>query len=482
MIKKSLTICLIMCTAVFFFGCSPRLSDLAVSEGTLEPSFNPNILNYKASIAYSTEEISITAVPENTAATFTMASNRVMLSGDICQLVRLRPGENNISITVTLDNNQNVYNIAVTRDYEESSTFFQDLQTALDDAYDTENLDEMAVVGVSAAVFTPDKGTWYGASGLNNITIGDELAPDMMLCVGSITKTYIAALALKLTEDSGYGFSLDDTVSDWMTEGELPDSSIIHRGITVKQLLYHTSGLRDELTSYTGIEDLFAAIGYLRSPEEVIMTYTEPPGSEPGESFDYANINYTLVGIILQNVLQIGDSETTVSGELRKRFFIPLNLQHTFYTGEENPGPGLAKGHHYLGDRFVPNFIMPDKELIKAANFAGSIVSTPEELARWAEALYMRMGENEGSEILSKTSLDMMMTKNEFDKYGLGLKFYPDGSIGHGGSSIIYSAFMHFNPETGVTVVGLFNDDDILYGYHAPNRTYFYMSLLDALE
>ena len=106
--------------------------------------------------------------------------------------------------------------------------------------------------------------------------------------------------------------------------------------------------------------------------------------------------------------------------------------------------------------------------LFRSSNFPGSIASTPEDLSRWAEALW---GYNQtGSEILSDESLGEMLRSN--NNYGLGTQFFnidiDIGTgldidvkfVGHTGSEIIYSGLLLHNRDTGGTIAITINNDE----------------------
>jgi CubicO group peptidase (beta-lactamase class C family) len=92
---------------------------------------------------------------------------------------------------------------------------------------------EQKIPGVAAAVMIGDC-LWVGASGFADLRTREPVRADTPFEVGSITKTFVAALVLKLAEDGM--LALDDRLSRWVPE--LPGS----RRITLRQLLNHTAG------------------------------------------------------------------------------------------------------------------------------------------------------------------------------------------------------------------------------------------------
>ena len=64
----------------------------------------------------------------------------------------------------------------------------------------------------------------------------DSIHPEMIIAAGSITKNFIAVLILQLTEEGV--LTLEESLGQW-----LPAYSNIYRGIAIRQLLNHTSGI-----------------------------------------------------------------------------------------------------------------------------------------------------------------------------------------------------------------------------------------------
>jgi CubicO group peptidase (beta-lactamase class C family) len=99
---------------------------------------------------------------------------------------------------------------------------------------------EQEIPGAAAAVVIPGGGAWVGASGLADARTREPVRAETLFQAGSITKTFVAALVLKLAEDGV--LALDDRLSRWVPA--FPDS----RRITLRQLLNHTAGTGDFVT------------------------------------------------------------------------------------------------------------------------------------------------------------------------------------------------------------------------------------------
>ena len=251
--------------------------------------------------------------------------------------------------------------------------------------------------GVSAAIVFADGSIWRGAAGDADVATGVQVTPDTSFSVASVSKTFTSALILALVEDGR--LSLDGAARSYLPS--LP----IDRTITIRELLDHTSGLRD---FYFGLGVDHAL---LSQPTRVwdparSFKYVGKPYSKPGTQWHYSNTNYLVLGMIAEAVG--GASEAK---QLRDRFFTPLRMDDTFYQVPGDPWPGpVAHAYRFLGtDPKLPAIdlsdgtpIRPFTSVVTAAGGAGSIATSAGDLVHWAEALY-------GGDLLDRATRDAMV-------------------------------------------------------------------------
>jgi D-alanyl-D-alanine carboxypeptidase len=332
---------------------------------------------------------------------------------------------------------------------EPEPTIAEELQEVLD-----EKLEIFSGTGVSAAVIFPDRDTWFGTSGVSFGTTA--ITPDMIFGIGSVTKTFIAALCLQLAEEGV--FSLEDSLFQW-----LPDYPNIDNSITILQLLNNTSGIYN-ITDNTQIWDaVLEDPAKFWTPEEIISTFLAEPYSSPGEGWYYSNTNYILLGKIINEA-----TGSSVSTELRNRFFKPLGLNSTFFEVEEMLPANIAHGWFDLGG----NGSIDDVSLISGTGIysvlgsAGAIFSTAEDLALWSSALFR-------GDVLSQSSLNQMLfsysTLPGTTDVGCGLGVFligPGNSagvelVGYTGRTFGYLTSMFYAPDYGISVAVIINDDNV---------------------
>jgi hypothetical protein len=120
--------------------------------------------------------------------------------------------------------------------------------------------------------------------------------------IGSISKQITAAAVMMLVEEGKV--SLNDPISKYI--GESPGA---WRGVTVRHLLTHTSGLKN----YNGLTG-FELREHLSRAEFVKRIGAYPPSFAPGEAHSYGNINYSLLGYVIEQVS--GPSKPTGTGDM----------------------------------------------------------------------------------------------------------------------------------------------------------------------
>lgn len=277
---------------------------------------------------------------------------------------------------------------------------------------------EFRLDALSIGVMLDDGRAWYGASGLAR----DGQTPldgDSPFAVGSVTKTFVAAIALQLVEERR--LELDTPVVEILPE------VAISPAITVRQLLTHTSGLADLLAPMR--TELAADATRVWSPLEVLARVGKP-WFEPGTSFAYSNTNYVLLGLIIERVTSRPFAE-----ELSHRLLGPLRLAST--------GVLLSEG--------APPLMRP--AWASAFGTSGSMYSTAHELLVWADALYR------GHVLRPDTRGGMLAFGDR--AYGMGAQEIEVGTLagfGHSGLLQGFTTLMVHLPGPGLTLVVMGTD------------------------
>lgn len=181
--------------------------------------------------------------------------------------------------------------------------------------------------------------------------------PDQLFAVGSVTKTFTAAIVLELAAEGK--LRLDDSL-----ERYLPGVVEGGKKITIRDLLRHQSGL----ANYTDYRDwaLKAALSPKLRPLDVLRFAAKKPRAfKPGTAWAYSNTNYIALGLILERV-----SGHSYEQELRRRITGPLGLRQTFF-------PTAQQAFELTGEMGNPFIFWA----------AGGIVSSADDLAHFYSAL-----------------------------------------------------------------------------------------------
>ncbi|MEV4437430.1 serine hydrolase domain-containing protein [Streptomyces sp. NPDC049577] len=255
--------------------------------------------------------------------------------------------------------------------------------------------------------------------------------------IGSITKTFVAVLVLRL-RDEGL-IDLGDPLREHLDVPEGGDA-------TIAQLLAHTAGLAAEPRGpWWERTD-----GALR-PELADLFGERPQRHPEGRLFHYSNTGYALLGALVERLR--GDDWFEV---LRREVLVPLGMDRTTYGPEAPYAPGWAV--HPWADVLLPEPAVDTGRMAPA----GQLWSTAEDLCRFAAFLL------DGDErVLAASSVAEMRSAETAPQgpewagaYGLGLQLARrDGRFlfGHTGSMPGFVCTLWVSPAEGVAGVALGN-------------------------
>ncbi|MDX9947278.1 MAG: serine hydrolase domain-containing protein [Bacteroidales bacterium] len=297
------------------------------------------------------------------------------------------------------------------------------------------------------------------ASGLADVEEKIPMKPDDIMLSGSVGKTYVAAVILKLSEQGLIDLKakavsyLKDT--DWFQKVQnAPD-------ITVEMLLNHTAGIPE----YVYQKELWEAIK--ENPdkewsveERLAFISDEPPVNPPGEGWAYADSHYLILGLIIETV-----TGRTYYEVLDEAILGPCKLEHTFHSDRRSI-PGLIPGYTNLTGEFqLPHKVLNDNKYAfnpQTEWTGGGLASTVSDLTLWASQLY-------GGSVLKPETLKLMLTPAPYETtlfegamYGLGSFIAETDGVtwyGHTGFSPGYITYVQYLPEFKIALALQVNDD-----------------------
>lgn len=320
-----------------------------------------------------------------------------------------------------------------------------ELQSFLDD------MTQEGLTGVTMTVQTPDGNVWSGSSGKMDISKTADFKPCNISRIGSVTKTFTAVVILNLV-DEGL-INLDNSIRDYLPENVTSkiDNS---NEITIRNLLNHSSGIRD-YTTINGYTE------FINEPTKVFTTenylqlnvYNKNALFEPSTSFEYSNANYGLLGWIAEGITNKGISEL-----YDEYIFTPIGLENTFFN-KNNPTPkNLARGYVDFNDD-GKIFETTDWGVLIISPAAG-ILSNTYDLFKFEQALHLGQLISESSYQEMISFINIPNPKFNRTKYGLGLRFWETeygNAYGHSGGMYGYLAEAFYFPESDVHYTLLVN-------------------------
>lgn len=261
--------------------------------------------------------------------------------------------------------------------------------------------------------------------------------------LGSVTKTYVAAVVLELVGEGK--LRLDDNVERWLP-GLVPNGA----RITVRELLLHRSGLYD----YWGDKRFFAPyragnFAYRYTPRALVRIATaHGPRFAPGARFGYTNTGYIVLGLIVEAV-----TGRPLGVELRDRIFRPLHLSATSF-GRGPPRAGRA-AHGYIR---IQGRLRDVTNLNLSFDWAaGAVVSSADDVARFYRALL-------AGRLLRPALVRLMTTRavRAESGYGFGImkrRLACGASWGHAGDTPGFVADAHNSVDGSRQSVALISID-----------------------
>jgi CubicO group peptidase (beta-lactamase class C family) len=210
------------------------------------------------------------------------------------------------------------------------------LDTAAINAYIENHMAENQIPGLALVIVHNDEIVYtqgYGDADPD----GTPVTPQTPFILGSTSKSFTALAIMQLVEAGE--IELDASVQTylpWFTMAGPEDAALI----TVRHLLAQTSGLSGPVSD----KDLVNPDVSENALETHIRELAEYNlARPPGESYDYNNTGYDILGLIVQTV-----SGQSFESYIEEQIFLPLEMTHSYTSKSEAEANGLAIGHTYF--------------------------------------------------------------------------------------------------------------------------------------
>ena len=293
------------------------------------------------------------------------------------------------------------------------------------------------IPGLSLAIIKDGTIVKVQGYGLADVKGKVAATPETVYDIASISKPLVATALMRLVQEGV--LSIDEPITKHLSD--LPPA---WRGITLRHLLTHTSGLVRDSPGYEQYRD--------REDSEVIKTvYSSPLRFAPGEKWEYSNAGYSPLGMIIRKVTGRPWTEY-----LAEKIFRPAGMMSTYPINTRAPLPNRARG-------YADNDTLKEADQRRALVPSGGFLSTVIDLAKWDALL-------DSDSFLSEATRRQMwtpVTLNNGTTYPYGLGWELDGPVlgrrvvRHGGSVLGFrSEFVRFVDDR-LTIIMLMNLHDV---------------------
>ena len=279
-----------------------------------------------------------------------------------------------------------------------------------------------AVPGVVAGVTNADAELYLGGFGERVLGAGDEMTPDTVGWIASMTKAITGAAAMQLVEQGR--LDLDAPASEVVPQ--LADAAVLEgfgddgkprtrpprRAITLRHLLTHTSGFSYEIWSDAIVryQEATGTPGIITCENAALTT---PLLFDPGDGWDYG-INIDWAGKMVETV-----SGRTLGQYLREHFFEPLGMNDTAFQITDSMRARLAKIHQRGEDGSLePQMELEIPQEPEFEMGGGGLYGTVGDYLRFIR-LILNRGRANGERVLRPETVDMM-SRNQMGEIRVG--------------------------------------------------------------
>lgn len=280
--------------------------------------------------------------------------------------------------------------------------------------------------------------------GFANLEYDAPITPETIFEAGSVTKQFTALAVLLLAEDGR--LSLDDPVRKYIPELD-PSAS----AVTIRQMLSHTSGLRDWGT-VVGVAGWRRGTRlFTHSHVLQVLAKQHALNFPPGTQWSYSNSGYNLAAMLVERV-----SGKSFPDFTRERIFTPLGMTRSSWRDDYTR---VVKGRATAYDPARSGYTS-DMDI---ENIYGNccLMTTVGDLLRWNENF--RTATVGKAATLQAMQTPAVLANGQKLDYGLGLFIRDEPGkreVFHGGATAGYRAFLTRRIDDDLSIAVLCNRGD----------------------
>ena len=344
------------------------------------------------------------------------------------------------------------------------------------DNYFNKKMNKAQVVGMQLGYIKEDGTTWIGSYGKLNFNTGERINDSTLFMIASCSKPVTALAILKLYNDKK--LDLDNEINDYLPF-DIYNPNYRNKSITIRMLLAHTSSLKD---NWKVLDPLYTTDDGGDSPIQLIdfiKDYFTNQGKyyyedanffkqEPGQYWDYSNMGYALLGLIIEQV-----SGKDFSEYMRDDIFNPLNMKDSYWFLKDISHKKIARPHT------LPENKKDSIKILKHYGFPdfpdGQLRTTARDYLKFVQ-LILNNGKIENKQFIEKNIIELFHTVqypdvnkyqaiawnyNEFENflYYILMKRLPSHTGGDPGVATVVS----YDPKNKIAAIVFMNSPPVTF-------------------
>lgn len=253
-------------------------------------------------------------------------------------------------------------------------------------------------------------------NGYSNWLTQEKMDANTSIHIASVSKTFTAVAILKMVQENK--LSLQDSVQKFFP-------NFPYKGVTVKLLLSHRSGLPNYLYF---MDTAWKTNTFIQNKDVLNYLIDKQPAAYPSPNrvFHYCNTNYVLLALIVEKIVGID-----FPSYVKNNIFIPLGMKNSYVFNIADSAkytPSFNYNNQPIAiDKF--DVVYGDK----------NVYSTVKDMFLWDKALYDTSFI--GKQILQQTFTPYSNEKAGHKNYGLGFRLYIDGAD----TTVYHNGWWHGN-------------------------------------
>ncbi len=306
------------------------------------------------------------------------------------------------------------------------------------------------IPGLAVGVITNHQIVYKKAYGVQSLSSHKALSSRSDFHMASVSKPFAATAILQLVESGK--LNLNSTVSFYLPYFKMKDER--YKQITLYHILTHSSGIPD-VSNYeweNPQNDDNAAERYVKSFAQMDLDFT------PGSKFNYSNAAFDILADVIAKSAGMSFEEY-----MHKKIFTPAGMVNSSFSPKDISSSYKTSPH--IIDPYLLQSVSKVYPYNRIHAPSSTLHSNIDDMLKWA-TLYLDKGAVNGQEIIKRATWENMLeSKLEVnEQYKVCFSWF-EMKVGakkiyfHSGGDLGYRTFVGFEPESGIAVVLMGNND-----------------------